>query len=93
MDREGGEEQLSDELLGAVVEAVRPERPRGHGQAWERCETERDRIKAWLDAEVPVVKIVDLLAGRGVVVPPSDVAPLLRRRAGLSAGEDDGAGG
>jgi hypothetical protein len=52
-----------------VVEAVRPARPRGRGAAWERCEAERDRIKAWLDAGVPVVKIVDLLARRGVVVP------------------------
>jgi transposase len=67
--RDGGEGQLSDELLGAVVEAVRPARPRGRGQAWERCRAERERIKAWLDAGVPVVKIVDLLARRGVVVP------------------------
>ena len=27
--RDGGQEQLTDELLGAVVEAVRPSRPRG----------------------------------------------------------------
>lgn len=67
--RDGGEGQLTDELLGAVVEAVRPARPRGHGAAWERCEAERDRIKAWLDDDVPAVKIVDLLARRGVVVP------------------------
>jgi transposase len=68
LDREAGEERLTDELLGAVVEAVRPSRPRGRGQAWERCEAERDRIKAWLDDDVPVVKIADLLARRGVVV-------------------------
>jgi transposase len=67
--RDGGEAQLTDELVGAVVEAVRPARPRGRGAAWERCAAERDRIKAWLDDDVPVVKIVDLLARRGVVVP------------------------
>lgn len=67
--REAGGEQLSDELLGAVVEAVRPARPRGRGAAWERCQAERDCIKGWLDDDVPVVKIVDLLARRGVVVP------------------------
>ncbi|MGH3519065.1 MAG: IS21 family transposase [Haloechinothrix sp.] len=67
--RDGGQEQLSDELLGAVVEAVRPSRPRGRGAGWERCDAERDRIKAWLKADVPVVKVVDLLARRGVVVP------------------------
>ncbi|MPZ74697.1 MAG: IS21 family transposase [Nitriliruptorales bacterium] len=67
--RDGGESQLSDELLGAVVEAVRPARPRGRGQAWERCAAERARIKGWLDDDVPVVKIVDLLSRRGVTVP------------------------
>ena len=69
LSRDGGEDQLTDALLGAVVEAVRPARPRGRGAAWERCEAERDRIKAWLDADVPVVKVGDLLARRGVVVP------------------------
>lgn len=33
--REEGEGQLSDELLGAVVAAVRPVRPSGHGAAWQ----------------------------------------------------------
>ena len=31
LDRECGVEQLSDELIGAVVTAVRPDCPRGHG--------------------------------------------------------------
>jgi hypothetical protein len=35
LTREGGEGQLTDELIGAVVAAVRPSRPSGHGQAWE----------------------------------------------------------
>jgi transposase len=67
--REAGEQQLTDELLGAVVERVRPARLRGRGQAWERCQGERDRIKAWLDEGVAVVKIADLLARRGKPVP------------------------
>jgi hypothetical protein len=33
--REGGEGQLTNALIGAVIEAVRPERPAGHGVAWE----------------------------------------------------------
>lgn len=65
----GGEGQLTDGLLGAVVEAVRPDRPRGRGQAWERCDAERDRIKGWLEGDLTVVKIHDLLGRRGVVVP------------------------
>lgn len=69
LDRDGGEEQLTDELIGAVLEAVRPARPHGQGVAWQRCEAERDRMKGWLDADVPVVKIAELLARRGVVAP------------------------
>ena len=67
--RDGGEAQLTDVLLGAVIEAVRPERPAGHGAAWEACRAEHDRIKAWLEKGLKLTKIEDLLARRGVVVP------------------------
>ncbi len=67
--RDGGEGQLTDELLGTVIEAVRPERPAGHGVAWEACRAEHDRIKAWLDKDLKLTKVADLLARRGVVVP------------------------
>jgi hypothetical protein len=33
--RGGSESQLSDELIGFVVAAVRPARPAGHGASWE----------------------------------------------------------
>jgi hypothetical protein len=66
---DGGEAQLTDELIAAVVERVRPARPRGPGAAWEACQRERDRIKKWLDDDVPVARIVHLLARRGVHVP------------------------
>jgi hypothetical protein len=32
VDRDSGKEQLSDELIGSVVEAVRPHRSDGHGR-------------------------------------------------------------
>jgi len=31
---DGGEDQLSDELIGQICERVRPHRPDGHGAAW-----------------------------------------------------------
>ena len=34
--RECGLQQLTDVLIGAVINAVRPERSTGHGPAWER---------------------------------------------------------
>jgi hypothetical protein len=41
--RDGGLQQLTDELLGVVINAVRPERGQGHGQAWEGCCRSRTR--------------------------------------------------
>jgi len=68
--RDGGEDQLSDELMGSVVEAVRPHRSDGHGQAWRLLVTHHDRITAWLKTEgLTVVKVHDLLAREGIVVP------------------------
>jgi transposase len=67
--RDGGEGQLTDALIGAVVEAVRPERPGGHGPAWDACAAEHDRIKAWLAKDLKLTKIHTLLGRRGVVVP------------------------
>ncbi len=37
LDREGGVEQLNDELIGAVVAAVRPDRPQGMVRCGRRC--------------------------------------------------------
>ena len=34
LDRDGGEGQLTDELIGGVCEAVRPARPNGRGASW-----------------------------------------------------------
>ena len=36
VDRSGGEEQLSDELIGQICEQVRPKRLDGHGESWRR---------------------------------------------------------
>jgi transposase len=67
--RDGGAGQLSDELVGQVAEAVRPVRPAGHGQAWDRLEACREEIQAWVKQGLTVVKIGVLLERRGVAVP------------------------
>jgi hypothetical protein len=69
LDRDCGVDQLSDELIGAVVTAVRPDRPQGHGQAWEVLCANHDRISTWVKDGLTVVKIGDLLARHGVIVP------------------------
>lgn len=67
--RDGGPEQLTDELLGAVVAVVRPERPRGTGASWEAIAEQREQIKAWLDQKLTLAKVHMLLERRGIVVP------------------------
>jgi transposase len=67
--RDGGLGQLSDEVLGAVVAAVRPARPAGHGSAWQLLQAHRDEVTALVGQGLTVAKIGDLLTRRGVVVP------------------------
>src|ERR1700740_537939 len=45
---DGGGGQLSDELLGQVIAAVRPVRPRGIGEAREAIQPHRVQITEWL---------------------------------------------
>jgi transposase len=68
--RDGGESQLSDELLGQVCERVRPHRPDGHGGGWATLQSHHDRLKGWLvDDGLTVVKAHELLGRQGVDVP------------------------
>jgi transposase len=62
LSREGGEKQLTDELIGQVVSVVRPARPDGHGLGWAELEARREQIAKWVAGGVPVVKIGILLA-------------------------------
>jgi transposase len=67
--REGGDGQLSEEVLGAVVAVVRPDRPRGTGASWEAIAAHREQIATWLQQDLTLAKIHMLLGRRGVVVP------------------------
>ncbi|GAC1373787.1 MAG: hypothetical protein NVSMB4_00700 [Acidimicrobiales bacterium] len=82
VDRDGGIEQLTDELIGLVLERVRPCRPDGHGDAWRVLLAEEDRIKAWVKEDLTVVKIGVLLGRRGVVVPHRTLARFAVERCG-----------
>ncbi|MDC8997459.1 hypothetical protein PR371_26275 [Mycobacterium marinum] len=68
-DRGGDLDQLTDELIGAVIEAVRPGRPDGHGATWELLRANHDQIVEWVGKDLTVVKIGDLLARRTMIVP------------------------
>src|ERR1700724_4234346 len=53
LSREGGEGQLTDELIGQVVSVVRPVRPAGHGAGWAELEARQEEIAAWVKAGGP----------------------------------------
>ncbi|NLH70417.1 MAG: IS21 family transposase, partial [Brooklawnia sp.] len=67
LEREAGFAVVDDELVAAVVSAVRPARPNGHGAGWDALEAQRGQIQAWLagdgkDAKpLSVVKVHELL--------------------------------
>jgi transposase len=68
--RDGGDGQLTDGLVGAVVAAVRPARAAGHGAAWEALAVEEARIRDWLEKDrLQLTNVHGKLARRGVVVP------------------------
>lgn len=67
--RDRNESQLTDELLGMVVAAVRPARPAGHGASWESLAERRDDITGWVKAGLTLVKIHELLERSGTAVP------------------------
>ena len=67
--RDGGEAWLTDELIGAVVLAVRPARATGHGTSWEVLVPWREQISAWAKADPQLTNVHGKLERRGVLVP------------------------
>ncbi|MGW4771927.1 IS21 family transposase [Nocardia sp. NPDC004278] len=68
VDRAGGAEQLTDQLLATVIAGVRRKRPNGKSEAWETIAGQSEQIKEWLDQGLTLTKIHILLGRRGVVV-------------------------
>jgi transposase len=84
---DGGVAQLTDEVIGQVVAAVRPVRAGGHGQAWEALEAEHAQVSEWVGKDLSVVKITDLLARRGVLVSYRTVHRFCVQRCGFGRGD------
>ena len=87
VDRGGGDVQLTDELIGAVVERVRPHRTDGHGDAWRVLEAHHDGIAAWVKADLTAVKMHELLAREGVAVPLRTLQRYVTQACGRSRGQ------
>ena len=84
---DGGVEQLTDVVLGRVVEIVRPHRADGHGEAWATLVARRDRLEGWVTAGVAGVKICELLARDGVTVPERTVQRFITAEFGPRRGQ------
>ena len=67
--RTDGQAALSDELIGAVIGAVRPTRPNGHGAAWDLLAARKGDIAKWVKDGLSIVKIEVLLTRSGTTVP------------------------
>jgi len=91
LQRDAGFAAVDDELVGQVVSAVRPARPNGHGAAWEALEGYREQIASWLAGDgkdapaLTVVKVHELLARRGCVVPYRTLHRFATERCGYRA--------
>jgi transposase len=71
LDRNGGEDQLTDLFMGQLVERVRPHRTDGHGASWRELGPHTEKIRSWLDDDgLTVVKVHELLTRQGIAVPP-----------------------
>jgi hypothetical protein len=96
--RGGGKGQLSDEFVGSVVEAVRPHRVDGRGEAWRLLVANHKLVEDWLKTdELTVVKVHDLLCRRGILVPQRtlhryalEVCDVGRGRRGTTVRVEDG---
>jgi hypothetical protein len=84
--RAGGEGQLTDDLLGVVVAAVRPARPAGHGASWELLEGRKEEIAGWVEQGLTLVKIGELLERSGTVAPYRTLARFAAAGCGYSSG-------
>ena len=85
--RHGGEAQLSDELIGQVVEVVRPHRSDGHGDAWRVLGAHHDRIAKWVRQDLTAVKVHELLGREGTVVPVRTVQRYVAEVCGRTRGQ------
>lgn len=92
LSRDAGAGAVTDDLVGVVVEAVRPARPNGHGASWELLLEREGQITAWVKGDkdanqepLSIVKIEQLLARQGVRVPYRTLHRFAAERCGFRA--------
>jgi hypothetical protein len=94
LTRDVGMGAVTDEVIGVVVDAVRPVRPNGHGVSWEALLAHEEQIRAWVTGgkgdgpgqePLSIVKIEELLGRQGVRVPYRTLHRFAVQRCGFRA--------
>lgn len=63
-------EEVQDAAIGEVIGRVRAQGPGVRGGSWQKCAEHRELLAGWLEKQVPLSKVQELLARHtGVVVP------------------------
>ena len=82
VDRKGGEDQLTDELIGRVCERSARTAPTATARRGGAARPRSSSIKAWVNKGLTVAKIGILLDRSGIVVPPRTLARFAVERCG-----------
>lgn len=99
LTRPGSAADVTDELVGLVVERVRPGRPSGRGASWAALEARHERVDRWargLDPDtgeragrpLTAAKVAELLAREGCPVPYRTVHRYMSERCEYRAKDD-----
>ena len=61
LSRGSAAEELTEGMIGAVLQAVRAEGPSVHGETWKVCEENLGKLKEWVDQGLRLTKTSELL--------------------------------
>jgi transposase len=77
-------EAVNEALIGEVIARVHARGPGAHGESWAACEAHRELLKEWVEAELPLSKVKDLLQRHsGATVPYRTLHRFAAREFGL----------
>lgn len=68
--RGGGEEQVTEAVVGQVIGGVHPRGAEAHGEAWRLCVASRESLRGWVEGGLRLTKVQELLRRKtGEAVP------------------------
>ena len=70
VEKDKGEEQLTEELISTIVATIQPGRKGERGESWKLCEANKEKIVSWLEQGLTLTKTHALLKRKGAVSVP-----------------------